>query len=50
MGELIPCPQGGAPARITERFRLASTSGPGAVVGSFGGIPVRPAPKAVVLR
>jgi len=24
----IPCPQCGAPAQITERFRLASTDGP----------------------
>jgi hypothetical protein len=24
----IPCPQCGAPAQITERFRLASTAGP----------------------
>jgi hypothetical protein len=24
----IPCPQCGAPARITERFRLSSTAGP----------------------
>ena len=26
--EPIPCPQCGAPARITERFRLDSTDGP----------------------
>jgi hypothetical protein len=24
----IPCPQCGAPAQITERFRLSSTAGP----------------------
>jgi hypothetical protein len=28
MDEPIPCPQCGAPARITERFWLASTDGP----------------------
>jgi hypothetical protein len=28
MDEPIPCPQCGAPAQITERFRLASTDGP----------------------
>jgi hypothetical protein len=28
MDEPIPCPQCGAPARITERFRLGSTAGP----------------------
>ena len=28
MSETIPCPQCGAPARITERFRLGSTGGP----------------------
>jgi hypothetical protein len=28
MTETIPCPQCGAPARITERFRLDSTDGP----------------------
>jgi alpha-beta hydrolase superfamily lysophospholipase len=28
MDESIPCPQSGTPARITERFRLASTAGP----------------------
>jgi hypothetical protein len=28
MDERIPCPQCGAPARITERFRLGSTAGP----------------------
>ena len=28
MDEPIPCPQCGASARITKRFRLASTSGP----------------------
>lgn len=28
MHEPIPCPQCGAPARITERFWLASTAGP----------------------
>jgi hypothetical protein len=28
MDEPIPCPQCGAPARITERFRLGSTDGP----------------------
>jgi hypothetical protein len=28
MDEPIRCPQGGAPARITERFRLGSTAGP----------------------
>jgi hypothetical protein len=28
MDEAIPCPQCGAPARITERFRLGSTAGP----------------------
>jgi hypothetical protein len=28
MNEPIPCPQCGAPAQITERFRLDSTDGP----------------------
>jgi hypothetical protein len=28
MPDTIPCPQCGAPARITERFRLDSTDGP----------------------
>jgi hypothetical protein len=28
MHEPIPCPQCGAPAQITERFRLGSTAGP----------------------
>jgi len=28
MDEPIPCPQCGAPARITERFRLGGTAGP----------------------
>jgi hypothetical protein len=28
MDELIPCPQCGAPAQITERFWLDSTDGP----------------------
>lgn len=28
MDEPIPCPQCGAPVRITERFRLGSTAGP----------------------
>jgi hypothetical protein len=28
MDEPIACPQCGAPARITERFRLGSTAGP----------------------
>jgi hypothetical protein len=28
MDEPIRCPQCGAPARITERFRLGSTAGP----------------------
>jgi hypothetical protein len=28
MPDTIPCPQCGAPARITERFRLGSTAGP----------------------
>jgi hypothetical protein len=28
MDEPIPCPQCGAPARVTERFRLHSTDGP----------------------
>jgi hypothetical protein len=28
MDEPIPCPQCGAPAQITERFRLGSTAGP----------------------
>jgi hypothetical protein len=28
MDEPIPCPQCGGPARITERFWLASTDGP----------------------
>jgi hypothetical protein len=28
MTDAIPCPQCGAPARITERFRLSSTDGP----------------------
>jgi hypothetical protein len=28
MDEPIPCPQCGAPARITERFWLGSTDGP----------------------
>ncbi len=28
MDEPIPCPQCGAPAHITERFRLHSTDGP----------------------
>ncbi len=28
MNEPIPCPQCGAPARITERFWLPSTAGP----------------------
>jgi hypothetical protein len=28
MHEPIPCPQRGAPARITERFRLGSNAGP----------------------
>jgi hypothetical protein len=28
MDESIPCPQCGAPAEITERFRLGSTAGP----------------------
>jgi hypothetical protein len=28
MPDTIPCPQCGAPARITERFRLGSTDGP----------------------
>jgi hypothetical protein len=28
MDERIPCPQCGAPARVTERFRLDSTGGP----------------------
>lgn len=28
MPDTIPCPQGGASARITERFRLDSTDGP----------------------
>jgi hypothetical protein len=28
MDELIPCPQCGAPAQITERFLLGSTAGP----------------------
>jgi hypothetical protein len=28
MPDTILCPQCGAPARITERFRLASTAGP----------------------
>jgi hypothetical protein len=28
MDKAIPCPQCGAPARITERFRLGSTAGP----------------------
>jgi hypothetical protein len=28
MDEPIPCPQCGAPAQITERFRLGSTDGP----------------------
>ena len=28
MPDTIPCPQCGAPARITERFRLDSTAGP----------------------
>jgi hypothetical protein len=28
MDEPIPCPQCGAPARITGRFRLGSTAGP----------------------
>jgi hypothetical protein len=27
MDEPIPCPQCGAPARITERFRLSGTAG-----------------------
>lgn len=28
MDEPISCPQCGAPAQITERFRLGSTAGP----------------------
>jgi hypothetical protein len=28
MDKPIPCPQCGAPAQITERFRLDSTAGP----------------------
>jgi hypothetical protein len=28
MDQSIPCPQCGAPARITERFSLGSTDGP----------------------
>src|SRR6266511_2503313 len=28
MDQPIPCPQCGAPAQITERFRLGSTAGP----------------------
>jgi hypothetical protein len=28
MPDTIPCPQCGAPARVTERFRLDSTDGP----------------------
>jgi hypothetical protein len=28
MSDFIPCPQCGAPARITERFWLDSTDGP----------------------
>ena len=28
MDQPIPCPQCGAPARITERFSLGSTDGP----------------------
>jgi hypothetical protein len=28
MSDTIPCPQCGAPARITDRFRLGSTAGP----------------------
>ena len=28
MPDTIPCPQCGAPAQTTERFRLASTAGP----------------------
>ena len=28
MDEPIPCPQCGAPARITERFTLGGTAGP----------------------
>jgi hypothetical protein len=28
MSDTIPCPECGAPARITERFRLGSTDGP----------------------
>ena len=28
MSDIISCPQCGAPARITERFRLDSTDGP----------------------
>jgi hypothetical protein len=28
MRDTIPCPQCGAPARITERFWLGSTAGP----------------------
>ncbi len=28
MPEKIPCPQCGAPAQITDRFRLNSTDGP----------------------
>jgi hypothetical protein len=28
MDEPIPCPQCGAPARVTERFWLRSTAGP----------------------
>jgi hypothetical protein len=28
MSESIPCPECGAPARITARFRLGSTDGP----------------------
>jgi hypothetical protein len=28
MPETIPCPECGAPATITERFRLGSTDGP----------------------
>jgi hypothetical protein len=28
MDDPIPCPQCGAPARITECFRLGSTAGP----------------------
>jgi hypothetical protein len=28
MPDTLPCPQCGAPARVTERFRLDSTDGP----------------------